>query len=268
MKKLIALLMIILFLVGCSSKKQEPKPASTTTDIPTIKPVESDPYEKIYGTWRTSAITTNGAKFDMEQIEALGGGNTFDMIFILNKDETFVAYSGYYNQTEEGEWSKGDNNSIIIGNMEFFMEDDEIVMTSNNGDKLYMEKLSDRQDKEYLEEIIDSETKQEESQPIEESGPEKTEDDSVSNNTLRPEVKEAIDAYESFIDEYCEFMTKYSNSDGTDMSLLIDYTKFISSLSEYQEKMDAMEDDLTDAEYWYYVEVLNRCNEKIMKAAY
>ena len=62
-------------------------------------------------------------------------------------------------------------------------------------------------------------------------------------------------------------MKKYSESDGTDLSILTDYFTFMSKLENYSDKMDAMEDDLTDAEYWYYIEVLNRCNEKMLKAA-
>ena len=59
---------------------------------------------------------------------------------------------------------------------------------------------------------------------------------------------------------------KYSESDGADLSILTDYVTFMSKLEDYSDKMEAMENDLTDAEYWYYIEVLNRCNEKILKA--
>ena len=62
-------------------------------------------------------------------------------------------------------------------------------------------------------------------------------------------------------------MDKYEKSNGTDLSLLVDYANFLSSLSDYEEKMDALQDDLTDAEYWYYYEVLTRCNEKLIKAS-
>lgn len=100
----------------------------------------------------------------------------------------------------------------------------------------------------------------------EEPEPEETEE-AVTDSTIRPEVKEAIDAYESFIDGYCEFMVQYEESDGTDPKLLLDYMQMIAELESYSTKMDAMEGDLTDAEYWYYVEVINRCNEKLLKAS-
>ena len=66
-------------------------------------------------------------------------------------------------------------------------------------------------------------------------------------------------------DEYIAFMKKYEDSDGTDLSILLDYTKFMTNLTEYTDKMESLEDDMTVAETFYYIEVMNRCNEKMMK---
>lgn len=60
-------------------------------------------------------------------------------------------------------------------------------------------------------------------------------------------------------------MKKYEDSDGTDLSILLDYTKFMTNLTEYTDKIESLEDDMTDAETFYYIEVMNRCNEKMMK---
>ena len=243
MKKLIALLMIVLLLAGCSGRKSNDSPITAKPEQPAVKPAAEDPSEKYYGTWRSSAVYTNDVRFDMEQITALGG-----------------------------EWTMGENNdSIIIGDLELFMEEDELVMNADEG-KLYLAKISERQDRDFLNELLEEEKNNENTKPAEEPEPEpeselEQEEESVSENTIRPEVKEAIDAYETFVDEYCEFMKKYSESDGTDLSILTDYFTFVSKLENYSDKMDAMEDDLTDAEYWYYIEVLNRCNEKMLKAA-
>ena len=119
------------------------------------------------------------------------------------------------------------------------------------------------------EEIIEEESVEtEETEPIEEEATEEepvVEEETVSEDTIRPDVKEAIDAYEAFIDEYCEFMSKYEESNP---AMLVEYMQLIGKLESYSSKMDAMEEDLTDAEYWYYYEVINRCNEKILKIAY
>jgi hypothetical protein len=61
--------------------------------------------------------------------------------------------------------------------------------------------------------------KQEEKEPEPEPVKEET-------NSIRPDVKEAIDAYEAFIDEYIAFMTKYSESDNS-LEMLADYMIFM-----------------------------------------
>ena len=273
MKKLSAILIAMFLLVGCSGKKDSetsiaPRPEST--EPAAIKPVTNDPLEQFYGTWRTSAIFGNGARFDMEQIEALGERDNFDMILVINKDGTVAAYSPQYDQAEE-EWTKGESeDSILLADTNCIIEGEELVMVISDDEKLYMAKISDRQDKEIINELIKEESKAtvEESEP-EPVQPETQEEikEETSSDTIRPEVRDAIDAYEDFVDEYIAFMEKYAESDGTDLSLLMDYTKFMSNLTEYTDKMEALEDDMTDAEYWYYIEVLNRCNEKMLKAA-
>ncbi len=85
------------------------------------------------------------------------------------------------------------------------------------------------------------------------------------NKTIRKDVKEAIDAYENFIDEYVKFMKKYKKSDYS-VKLLSDYMEFLTKLTEYEEKMDALEQDLNDAELAYFTKVMLRCEQKLLKA--
>ncbi len=118
-----------------------------------------------------------------------------------------------------------------------------------------------------VETVVQEEEPEEITEEAQEEEPEEPEE-TVTDSTIRPEVKEAIDAYESFIDEYCEFMVKYEKSDGTDPKLLLEYIQMVGKLESYSTKIDDMEGDLTDAEYWYYVEVINRCNEKLLKAVH
>lgn len=87
----------------------------------------------------------------------------------------------------------------------------------------------------------------------------------TNSNEIRPEIKEAIDAYEAFIDEYIAFMTKYSESDNS-ATMLYDYMKFAAKYEEAVRKIDALEAELTDAEAIYYYEVLSRCNVKMMQS--
>ena len=75
----------------------------------------------------------------------------------------------------------------------------------------------------------------------------------LSENEIRPEIKEFLDAYEVFMDEYVDFMQKYLNADPTSMAeMLGDYYSFLSRYTEFEEKLDAFsESELTDAELAY-----------------
>ncbi len=88
----------------------------------------------------------------------------------------------------------------------------------------------------------------------------------VSSTDIRPEFKEAMDSYEAFFDEYCEFMKKYNASDDT-TSLLADYASYMVKYTDTMQKMNNIsEDKLTDAEVAYYSEVSARISAKLIEA--
>jgi len=80
---------------------------------------------------------------------------------------------------------------------------------------------------------------------------------------MRPEFKEAMDSYESFYNEYCEFMKKYYENP-MDFSLLSEYSEMMEKTEEVDEKFDAWDsEDMNEAEYKYYMEVSARVLQKI-----
>lgn len=59
----------------------------------------------------------------------------------------------------------------------------------------------------------------------------------------------------------------YEDSDDI-MSMMDDYTEYMQKLADYSEKLDAYdEDDMSDADLSYYLEVTNRCNQKLLEVA-
>ena len=89
--------------------------------------------------------------------------------------------------------------------------------------------------------------------------------DNNSNNTvtgIRPEFKKAMDSYEAFFDEYCEFMKNYTTS-----SSLESLNEYLDFLEQYAETMEALEeienDNLSTAELAYYTATMNRILEKL-----
>ena len=91
----------------------------------------------------------------------------------------------------------------------------------------------------------------------------------LADALIRPEVKEALDSYEAYIDEYVAFMERYKAADATDMvAMMGDYTDMLSRYSEFSEKIDALgESELTNAELAYYLEVTNRVSQKLLSVA-
>ena len=90
------------------------------------------------------------------------------------------------------------------------------------------------------------------------------EEPSADNGLIREDVKEAIDSYEDFIDEYCSFMESY---DAADTTKLMQYLSLLQKEVDMSEKFDALEDDLNDAELLYYSEVQLRCSEKLIEVS-
>lgn len=86
----------------------------------------------------------------------------------------------------------------------------------------------------------------------------------ASNNELRTDFKNAMDNYESFMNEWVEFMKKYFDSDGTDSGLIKDYGTM---MVKYEESINAFEEwedeDMNDAEREYYIEVQIRVKQKL-----
>ena len=81
---------------------------------------------------------------------------------------------------------------------------------------------------------------------------------------LRPEFKEAMDAYEAFYDEYCEFMKEYMENP-MNLSLLTKYSQMLEKSEEVDKAFEAWDGDtLNNAEMKYYWEVYNRVMQKLL----
>lgn len=89
----------------------------------------------------------------------------------------------------------------------------------------------------------------------------------ANNDGIRPEFKEAMDSYEAFYTEYCEFMKEYKKKP-TDSKLLAKYADMLTKaekMNDAFEKWD--EDDLNSEELKYYLEVNNRVMKMLADVA-
>ena len=89
----------------------------------------------------------------------------------------------------------------------------------------------------------------------------------AETSIVDPDLKEFLDSYEEYIDEYIAFMEKYkATSDPT--SMLADYLKMMTILSEFSEKADQYDTDkMSEIDAAYYSEVMMRCSMKLLEAA-
>lgn len=85
-------------------------------------------------------------------------------------------------------------------------------------------------------EEIATESETEEQQPAMDS-----DTSTVGEDGMRKDFKEAMDSYEAFMNEYCDFIKKFDQWGG---------------------------EDLNDAEFAYYMEVQTRAYERLAEAAY
>ena len=80
------------------------------------------------------------------------------------------------------------------------------------------------------------------------------------------QFKKTMDDYEDFMDSYCELMEEYASDPNGMMDEYLEMNQKYLTVMEELEAMD--EDEMTDEELAYYLEVMNRINEKLAKVAY
>lgn len=84
---------------------------------------------------------------------------------------------------------------------------------------------------------------------------------------VSPDLKATMDSYEEFMNKYVDFMQKYKDG-GSSMSMAADYAKMVAQYSDMTKKIDALDDStMSDADLAYYLEVMNRVNEKLATVA-
>jgi len=94
-----------------------------------------------------------------------------------------------------------------------------------------------------------------------------TENNEEATNKIGSDFKEAMDSYETFMNDYVEFMKKYQ-AKPTDLNLLSDYTDYMSKYTKFVSDFEKWEnDDLNTEELAYYLDVQTRVTKKLLEVA-
>ncbi len=87
---------------------------------------------------------------------------------------------------------------------------------------------------------------------------------SGDSSGVTPELKEFLDSYEAFMNEYCEFMENY---DASDLSQLAKYMELMGKYTEFAQKADAYdENEMSDEDLKYYIDVTSRVEKRLIEA--
>lgn len=115
------------------------------------------------------------------------------------------------------------------------------------------------------EEPKETEEPEKTAEPEETKEPAETEEPTEEPAGVSADFKAVMDEYEKFIDKYVKFMKKYEK-EGRPLSMLSEYTELMTQYTEFAETMAAYNgDNLSVADYAYYLEVMNRVNQKLLE---
>lgn len=256
---LIAIVTIALLLTACGAKA----PAETT---PATVPTETVPAEttpNYLGTWKLDYLLVGNSKIAQPELEATGDESA-NMQFVLKDGGTAYmvigSKAGFVEWAETASGVQLDNQGLI---QELILENGYLTWVIDESKTIFFQKVSDSQ---LIENTDDSaanvpESSAAETIPTTEEAPTETTENLVDG--MRPEFKEAMDAYEDFYNEYCDFLAKYAKNP-TDFSLLGKYAGMLSKAADMDKAFEAWDqDDLNSAELQYYLALSSRVLQKL-----
>ena len=223
--------------------------------------VSKESFEKYIEDCKSNGFTVDYSKFDTSY--SANNGDGYSLSIFYNEKEKNLSVSLRAPEETSLEQEKEDIASIkekesIDTDTEDESADNESMNSegTNNGNTSN-EELSESKE---TTGTNDAETKDETSQT-------ETETSDMSSEDMRPEFKACLDEYEKFINEYCDFMKKYTTSDDI-TSMAMDYAKLLKEEIEWAEKIDKLEnEEMNDAEAKYYVEVTLRVSQKLIEVS-
>lgn len=154
-------------------------------------------------------------------------------------------------------------NDTINEHVRLSSQDDEIEQSKEIDESETTDFVNEEDDVDVLKNVSGEEVPEEEN--VDETETDTSSPTDEISEDIRPEFKEALDSYETYMDEYCEFMKKYNDSN-SDPSMLSEYLEMMKKYTEFVEKIDALGDEeMNDAEAKYYAEVTLRVSQKLLE---
>jgi len=240
------------------------------------------------GTWKVDSIEYEGSKFTVDEWKNMDEEDYSDF-YIIFKDggKAYVYEDGYGDLVD---WLES-GDTIMIDDEKCTVVDDTICY-EYYGENLLFKKTSDSQEIPKEDEGDDDDSTEEDTTEEEDASEEDVEsseifsdevdhptesNDTEENESADESTEETSDGdeewrqflkdYEAWVDNYVEIVKKY-NENPADLSILADYTKLVSEMSDWTERADEIEAELEDtsAATEYAAELL-RIAGKLAEAA-
>lgn len=89
----------------------------------------------------------------------------------------------------------------------------------------------------------------------------------VQTSGVDPNLKAFLDDYEEFVDQYVDFMKKYNSDPSNMVSMLGEYGEMMQKYTDFADDLNKYDsDNMSAADYKYYIEVTTRCSQKMLEA--
>lgn len=215
-----------------TASQAETVPEASTEAAPEAESISAESY---CGTWKISKVTAQDVTLPLEDWIKLGMDSGIADFILVLQDSGKAYLDG-----KIFEWQLV-NNGIKFEDTTCALSDGEIVMELQEI-TAYWQKASDDQ-----------------TFPEQEDATAET-----AANGIRPEFKEAMDAYEAFYDEYCELLEKYK-ANPTDFTILTKYMDMMAKIEDVDKAFNAWNSsDLSAEELKYYLDVSTRIQKKLV----
>ena len=183
-------------------------------------------------------------------------GNSLSLFYDENKKEMDITVEAYVEPSEQDKTDGNTDSESEADSTEEIVEESVEQSDAESMDESDAESM-EGSDAESMDESDVESTEGSDAESTEESAAEST----VQNDEG---FRAWVDSYEEFMDEYVDFMKKYDESDGTDLSWLADYATMMSKYTEYIEKADEIDEDELSADDWaYYMAAYARILKKL-----
>lgn len=248
---------------GRSSSSQASSSTQSAETAHSVSSAAADAKASFVGTWDAVKLTLGDATYSEQELKNARSVGV-DAYLTINEDGT--AKLVLADQTLDLTWEAKDASSLVL------LDDEKEVPLTLKAGKLYDSSETtvfargESRSAASAPTTKDSEAAAGESAS---SGSDAEQSDAKSSESgeVNPELKEMLDSYEAFIDEYVEFMERYQES-GDVTSMLGEYADFLQRYNDFASKIDAVDtENMSAADYNYYIEVTMRCAEKSAKVA-